>query len=172
MVLRIQVGRDSSVGTATRYGLDGSVFESWWGRDLPYPFSPARGPSSHLHNASRLSFTGGKAAELWRFPPTPPGAEFKERVQLYPYFPLGLSWSVIGGTLPFIQRPKRFQSAYKIRSVIEMRPHRPESSRGFMQFHLGPTDVAVSNDVAVRNVTQPTLAPSGQIQDFIEKAQG
>ena len=28
------MGRDSSVGIATRYGLDGPGIESWWGRAL------------------------------------------------------------------------------------------------------------------------------------------
>ena len=31
MVQQCFVGRDSSVGTATRYGLDSPGFESWWG---------------------------------------------------------------------------------------------------------------------------------------------
>ena len=39
-------GRDSSVGTATRYGLDGPGMESrWGGRDFPHPFRPALGPT-------------------------------------------------------------------------------------------------------------------------------
>jgi len=37
------VGRDSSVGTATRYGLDGPRMESRWGRDFPLPSRPALG---------------------------------------------------------------------------------------------------------------------------------
>ena len=39
------VGRDSSVGIATRYGLDGPGIESRWGRDFPYPSRPALGPT-------------------------------------------------------------------------------------------------------------------------------
>jgi hypothetical protein len=31
------VGRDSSVGIVTRYGLDGPGIESVWGRDCPHP---------------------------------------------------------------------------------------------------------------------------------------
>jgi hypothetical protein len=31
------VGRDSSVGIATRYGLDGAGIESRWGRDFQHP---------------------------------------------------------------------------------------------------------------------------------------
>jgi len=36
-------GRDSSVGIATRYGLDGSGTESRWGRGFPHPPRPALG---------------------------------------------------------------------------------------------------------------------------------
>jgi hypothetical protein len=39
------VGRDKSVGIATRYGLDGPRIESRWGggRDFPHPSRPALG---------------------------------------------------------------------------------------------------------------------------------
>ena len=37
------VGPDSSVGIATRYGLDGPAIESRWGRDFPHPSRPALG---------------------------------------------------------------------------------------------------------------------------------
>ena len=39
------VGRDSSVGIATRYGLDCPGIESWRGRDFPYPSRPDLGPT-------------------------------------------------------------------------------------------------------------------------------
>ena len=39
------VSRDSSVGTATRYGLDGPGFESRRRRDFPHPSRPALGPT-------------------------------------------------------------------------------------------------------------------------------
>jgi len=35
------VGRDSSVRTATRYGLNGPGIVSRWGRDFSYPSRPA-----------------------------------------------------------------------------------------------------------------------------------
>jgi len=35
---------ESSVGIATRYGLDGPGIESRWGRDFTHPFRPALGP--------------------------------------------------------------------------------------------------------------------------------
>ena len=39
-----QVGRDSSVGIATSYGLGGPGIESrWGGRDFPHPSIPALG---------------------------------------------------------------------------------------------------------------------------------
>ena len=38
------VGRDSSVGIATRYGLDGPEIEFRWGRDFPHTSRPALGP--------------------------------------------------------------------------------------------------------------------------------
>ena len=39
------VGRDSSVGIATRYGLDGPGIESRWRQDFPHPSTPALGPT-------------------------------------------------------------------------------------------------------------------------------
>ena len=39
------MGRYSSVGTATRYGLDGPGIESQWGRDFPHPSRPALRPT-------------------------------------------------------------------------------------------------------------------------------
>jgi hypothetical protein len=37
------VGRDSSVGIAIRYRLDGPGIESRWGQDFPHPSRPALG---------------------------------------------------------------------------------------------------------------------------------
>jgi hypothetical protein len=39
------VGRDTSVGTATRYGLDGPRIEFRCGRDFPHTSRPAMGPT-------------------------------------------------------------------------------------------------------------------------------
>ena len=39
------VGRDSSAGITTHYGLDGPGIESRWGRDFPQPSRPALGPT-------------------------------------------------------------------------------------------------------------------------------
>ena len=58
-------GRDSSVGIATRYGLDGPGIESRWGGEIfrtrpDWPW----GPPSLLYNGYRV-FPGGKAAGAW-----------------------------------------------------------------------------------------------------------
>jgi len=50
-LVTIQKGRDSSVGIATRYELEGQGIESRWVRDLPHPFRPALGgPPTLLYN--------------------------------------------------------------------------------------------------------------------------
>ena len=41
----VGVGRDNSVGIATRYGLDSPGIEFPWGRDFPHPSRPALGPT-------------------------------------------------------------------------------------------------------------------------------
>ena len=59
------MGRDSSVGIATRYGLDGPEIESGLGRDFPHPSRPALGPTQppiqRVPCPSR-----GKSAGAWR----------------------------------------------------------------------------------------------------------
>jgi hypothetical protein len=57
-------GRDSSVGIATRYGLEGPGIESRRGRDFPHPSRPALGPPSLLYNGYRV-FPGCKAVVAW-----------------------------------------------------------------------------------------------------------
>ena len=63
--LRLNSYRDSSVGTATRYGLDGPGIESRWVPDFPYLSRPALGPTQpHTQWVPGL-FAGGKAARAW-----------------------------------------------------------------------------------------------------------
>jgi hypothetical protein len=45
LLRKVFVGRDSSVGIATRYQLGGPVIESRWGRDFQHPSRPALGPT-------------------------------------------------------------------------------------------------------------------------------
>jgi hypothetical protein len=65
------VGQDSSVGIATRYGLNGPEIESRWGRDFSQPSIPALGPTQPPIQWVPGVFPGGKAAGVWSLPPTP-----------------------------------------------------------------------------------------------------
>jgi hypothetical protein len=58
----IYVGRDSSVGIATRYGLDGPEIQSRWGRNFSQPSIPALGPTQPPIKWVLGLFPGGKAA--------------------------------------------------------------------------------------------------------------
>ena len=60
------VDRDSAVGTATRYGLDGPGIESRWGGDFQHPVQT--GPRSTQPPVQMVSnlFSKGKAAGAWR----------------------------------------------------------------------------------------------------------
>ena len=52
----IIVGRDSSVGTATLYGLGGPGIEPLLERNFPHPSRPALGPTNLLYIGYRVSF--------------------------------------------------------------------------------------------------------------------
>ena len=60
------VGRDGSLGIATRYGLDGPAIECQWGRDCPHPSRPALGLTQPPIQRVPGLFPGGKAAGAWR----------------------------------------------------------------------------------------------------------
>jgi len=45
IMARVTVGRDGSVGKATRYGLNGPGIKFRWGRDPPHCSRPALGPT-------------------------------------------------------------------------------------------------------------------------------
>ena len=61
-----KVARDSSVGIATRYGLDGPFIESRWG--ARYSASVQTGPGAHSasYTIGTESFPEGKASGSWR----------------------------------------------------------------------------------------------------------
>jgi hypothetical protein len=80
IIRRVGMGRDISVGTATRHGLEGPGIEPGRGEIFrAHPDQPWSLPSL-LHDGYR-DFTGGKAAGAWRRPPTPSSAEVKDRVE-------------------------------------------------------------------------------------------
>ena len=66
------MGRDSSVGIATRYGLNGPGIESRWGGGEIFRTRPDQpwGLPSLLYSGYRV-FPGGKAEGTWCWPPTP-----------------------------------------------------------------------------------------------------
>jgi hypothetical protein len=96
----IWVGRDSVVGIATRYGLDGPGIESRWGRDFPHPSRPTLGPTQPpIQWVPGLP--GVKRPGRGIDHPPSSNAWDKERLEQYLYSPYGSSWPVVGRTLFF-----------------------------------------------------------------------
>jgi hypothetical protein len=90
------VGRDSSVGIATRYGLDGPGIKSQWGARFSAPVQTGPGAHPASYTMGTGSFLGVKRLERGIDHPTPSSAEVKERVELYLYSNAGPSWPVLG----------------------------------------------------------------------------
>jgi hypothetical protein len=84
------VGRDSVVGIATRYELDGPGIESRWGRWFSAPVQTGRGAYPASCTMGTESFPGVKRPGRGVDHPPPSSAEVKESVELYLYSPLGL----------------------------------------------------------------------------------
>ena len=91
-------GRDSSVGIATRYGLEAPGIESRW--DEIFRTRPDRFwvPPSLLYNGYRVFFLGVKRPGRGVDRPSPSSAKVKERVELYLYSSSGSSWPVLWWT--------------------------------------------------------------------------
>jgi hypothetical protein len=102
------MGRDSSVGIATRYELDGPGIESRWGRDFQQPSRPALGPTQPPVQWVSGNSLGVKRPGRGVDHPPPSSAEVKERAELYLNSPSGPSWPVIGWPLPLPLREDVF----------------------------------------------------------------
>ena len=89
------MGQDTSVGIATRYGLDGPGIESWWGTRFSAPVQIGTGLTQAPTQWVTGLFPGVK--RLGRGVEHPPSstAEVKERVELYLYSPSGPSWPLL-----------------------------------------------------------------------------
>ena len=90
------MGRDSSVGIVTRYGLDGPGIESPWGQDFPHPSRPALGPTQLPIQWVTGVFPGVTRPGRGVDHPPPYSAEVKEIIELCLYSPSGHSWHVLG----------------------------------------------------------------------------
>ena len=99
------MSRDSSVGKATRYGLNGPGIESRWGPDRP------GGPPSLLYSGYR-DFPEAKAARAWHWAPTLSSAEVKEREKLYVSSSAVPSWQVIGWIMYISKHKPLWNSAF------------------------------------------------------------
>ena len=87
--------RDSVIGITTCYRLDGPGIESRWRRDFPRLSRPALGYTLDIGSIPGVKLPGRGVDH-----PAPSSAEVKERVELYLYSSSGLSWPILGRTLP------------------------------------------------------------------------
>ena len=88
-------GRDSSVGIATRYGLDGAGIESRCGARFSAPVQTGPGAPSASYTMGTGSSPGVKRPGRGVYHPAPSSAVVKETVELYLYSPSGPSWPVL-----------------------------------------------------------------------------
>ena len=96
------MGWDSTVGIATRYGLDGPEIESQWGARFSAPVQTGPGAYSASLTMGTGSFPEVKRPGHGADHPPPSKCRGHERVGLYLYSPSGPLWPVIGRTLPAI----------------------------------------------------------------------
>jgi hypothetical protein len=96
VVAQSGVGRDSSVGIAIRFGMDGPRIESRWEARFSAPVQIGPGASPVSYTMGTESFPGVKRQKRGIDHPRQSSAEVKERVELYLYSPTGLSWPVTG----------------------------------------------------------------------------
>jgi len=90
------VGRDSAVGIAIRYGLDGPWIESRWGVRFFLAVQTGPGVNHISYTMDTGSFSGVKRPGRGVDRPTPSSAEVKEKLELNIFCPSGPSWPVLG----------------------------------------------------------------------------
>jgi len=88
------VGRNSTVGIATHYGLGGTGIKSWWGARSSAVLQIGSGVHPASYSMGNGSFPRVKRPGRGVDHPPPFSAEIKERVELYIYSPSGPSWPV------------------------------------------------------------------------------
>ena len=109
--LALPRGRDSSVGIATRYGLDGPGIESRWGARFSAPIQTGSGAHPASCTMGTVSFPGiNQQGGIDHQPPS--SAEVEERVYLYIYFPYGPSWPINGDLYLYLLFTLLFQVKY------------------------------------------------------------
>jgi len=77
------MGRDNSVGIATRYGLDGPGIESRWGPRFSATVQTGCGAHPASYTMGVRSFPGVKRPRRGVDHPPPSSAKVKEKVELY-----------------------------------------------------------------------------------------
>ena len=90
------MGRGTSVGIATRYGLEGPGIESRWGAKFSAPVQTGPGAHPASYTMGTGSFPGVKRPGRGVDYPPQSSAEVKERVQLYLCSPIGSLWPAKG----------------------------------------------------------------------------
>ena len=88
-------GRDSSVGIATRYGLDGPGIESRWGARRLAPVQTGPGVHPASYTVGTRSFPGVKRPGRGADHPPLSSAEVEGRVEVYIYSTSVPSWPVV-----------------------------------------------------------------------------
>ena len=89
-------GRDSSVGIATSYRLEGPGIESQWGARFSAPVQAGPGAHPTFYTMGTGSFPGVKRPGRGVDHPPSSSSEVEGRVKLYTCSPSGPSWLVLG----------------------------------------------------------------------------
>ena len=139
-------GRNSSVGIATRYGLDGPGIESRWGARFSAPVQTAPGAHPASYTMGTGSLLGVKRPGRGADHPPPSSVEVEGRVELYICSPSGPSWSVLGRPLP-LPLPYSFKRGKKIEILKAVAVW----DGALFEFYAAPNGSFVRSDDSGRN---------------------